>query len=84
MNQNLIDLFAGKEVIIPSYDFKVGMPFFDEKNKMILEENEFLILEGIHGLNDKLTPKIPNELKFKLYISALTQLNLDDSKKDCF
>ena len=81
LNQNLIDLFAGKEVIIPSYDFKVGMPFFDEKNKMILEENEFLILEGIHGLNDKLTPKIPNELKFKLYISALTQLNLDDSNR---
>jgi uridine kinase len=81
LNQNLIDLFDGKEVIIPSYDFKVGMPFFEESNKMSLEENEFLILEGIHGLNDKLTPKIPNELKFKLYISALTQLNLNDSNR---
>ncbi len=78
LNQNLIDLFDGKEVIIPTYNFHDGKPYFDEKNKMKLAENEILILEGIHGLNEKLTPKIPNELKFKLYLSALTQLNLDD------
>lgn len=78
LNQNLLDLFNKKEVIIPSYNFQEGMPVFDEKNKIKLEDHEILILEGIHGLNDKLTPKIPNELKFKLYLSALTQLNLDD------
>ena len=45
---------------------------------MILEEKDILILEGIHGLNDKLTPLVPAEYKFKIYLSALTQLNLDD------
>ena len=78
LNQNLVDLFAGKEVIIPSYDFHEGKPSFEEKNKMTLGENEILIMEGIHGLNPRLTPKIKDELKFKIYLSALTQLNLDD------
>ena len=78
LNKNLIDLFDSKEVIIPSYNFQEGKQNFDEKNKMKLEENEILIMEGIHGLNDRLTPKIPNEYKFKIYLSALTQLNLDD------
>lgn len=81
LNQNLIDLFAGKEVTIPSYDFHSGTSYFEEKNKMTLEENELLILEGIHGLNDKLTAKVPSELKFKIYLSALTQLNLDDHNR---
>jgi len=81
LNQNLIDLFAGKEVIIPSYDFSTGTSYLDEKNKFSLAPNELLIMEGIHGLNDKLTPKIPAELKFKIYLSALTQLNLDDHNR---
>lgn len=81
LNDNLIDLFSGKEVIIPSYDFHEGKPYFEEKNKMKLEENEILIMEGIHGLNDKLTPRIPSEMKFKIYLSALTQLNLDDHNR---
>jgi len=78
LNQNLLDLFAGKEVQIPSYDFHTSIPYFEESKKMVLKENEILIMEGIHGLNPKLTPKIPDELKFKIYLSALTQLNLDD------
>ena len=81
LNQNLVDLFAGKEVIIPSYDFHNGTQTFDENNKMRLEENEILIMEGIHGLNPSLTPKIPAEYKFKIYLSALTQLNLDDHNR---
>ena len=81
LNQNLVDLFAGKEVIIPSYDFHNGTQTFDENNKMRLEENEILIMEGIHGLNPRLTPKIPAEYKFKIYLSALTQLNLDDHNR---
>ena len=81
LNQNLIDLFDGKEVIIPSYDFHTGTSYFDEANKLKLEPNEILIIEGIHGLNPKLTPKIPEELKFKIYLSALTQLNLDDHNR---
>lgn len=81
LNQNLIDLFEGKTVTIPSYDFHTGTSYFDESNKMSLTENEILIMEGIHGLNPKLTPKVPEELKFKIYLSALTQLNLDDHNR---
>jgi len=81
LNENLMDLFAGKEVTIPSYDFHTGTSFFEEKNKMKLAANEILIMEGIHGLNDKLTPKVPAEYKFKIYLSALTQLNLDDHNR---
>lgn len=81
LNKNLIELFEGKEVNIPSYDFVDGVQFFEDKNKMTLSENDILIMEGIHGLNDKLTPLIPHELKFKIYLSALTQLNLDDHNR---
>ena len=81
LNQNLVDLFAGKEVIIPTYDFHTGSSYFEDKNKMKLEKNDILIMEGIHGLNDKLTPKVPAEYKFKIYLSALTQLNLDDHNR---
>ena len=81
LNENLVDLFAGKEVCIPSYDFHSGTSYFDENCKMTLKENEILIMEGIHGLNDKLTPKVPAEYKFKIYLSALTQLNLDDHNR---
>ena len=81
LNQNLVDLFAGKEVNIPSYDFHTGISYFEEKNKMTLADNEILIMEGIHGLNPKLTAKVPEECKFKIYLSALTQLNLDDHNR---
>ncbi|MCQ2590567.1 MAG: nucleoside kinase [Treponema sp.] len=81
LNQNLVDLFAGKTVNIPSYDFHTGTSYFEESNKMTLAENDILIMEGIHGLNPKLTPKVPEELKFKIYLSALTQLNLDDHNR---
>lgn len=80
LNQNLIDLFDGKEVSIPSYDFKSGTQNFTGKT-LKLSEKTILILEGIHGLNDKLTPLIPREKKFKLYLSALTQLNIDDHNR---
>lgn len=81
LNRNLIDLFDGKETAVPSYDFVDGVQFFEEKNRMRLEESGILIMEGIHGLNDRLTPHIPHELKFKIYLSALTQLNLDDHNR---
>ena len=81
LNQNLVDLFAGKEVNIPSYDFQTGTSYFEDKNKMTLADNEILIMEGIHGLNPKLTAKVPEECKFKIYLSALTQLNLDDHNR---
>ena len=81
LNNQLVDLFNGKEIIVPTYDFHTGTAYFEEKNKMTLKDNEILIMEGIHGLNDKLTPKVAPELKFKIYLSALTQLNLDDHNR---
>lgn len=81
VNDNLLDLFAGKEVVIPSYDFATGSRYFEDKNRMHLEKNDILIMEGIHGLNDRLTERIEHGLKFKLYLSALTQINLDDHNR---
>ncbi|MGL4985838.1 MAG: nucleoside kinase [Treponemataceae bacterium] len=83
LNKDLIKLFDYQEIEIPSYDFVDGRSFYSgaENKKMKLLPNDILILEGIHGLNDKLTPLIPNEVKFKIYVSALTQLNLDDHNR---
>lgn len=77
LNESLVLLFNGDEINIPSYDFVAGARKNTGK-KMRLEKNDILILEGIHALNDKLTPLIDPSLKFKIYVSALTQLNLDD------
>ncbi len=80
LNQQLLELFDGKEVELPVFDFKSG----SRKASGItvsLKNNELLILEGIHGLNDKLTPQIPAEYKLKIYVSALTQLNVDDHNR---
>jgi uridine kinase len=80
LNQQLLDLFSGKEVELPIFDFKSG----SRKASGItisLKNNELLILEGIHGLNEKLTPQIPPENKLKMYVSALTQLNIDDHNR---
>lgn len=77
LNNDLVDLFNKKEIQLPSYDFVEGKRFYSGKT-MNLQENDILILEGIHGLNDNLTPLIPKDKKFKIYLSALTQLNLDD------
>jgi len=80
LNQNLIDLFDGKVVQIPSYNFHEGSRYYTGET-MQLGQNDILVMEGIHGLNDKLTPLIPAEKKFKIYLSALTQLNLDDHNR---
>ncbi|MDE5613998.1 MAG: nucleoside kinase, partial [Treponemataceae bacterium] len=80
LNQNLVDLFAGKEIQVPSYNFDLGQPYYTGKT-MKLRPHDILIVEGIHGLNDRLTPLIKNEYKFKVYLSALTQLNIDDHNR---
>lgn len=76
LNENLTDLIAGKEVEIPVYNFITGER--EEKGKMMkVPENGIIIIEGIHGLNERLTKDIARENKFKIYISCLTQLNID-------
>lgn len=76
-NQDLEQLLAGKEVQLPTYNFITGMREYN-KPLMKLEEGELLVIEGIHGLNDVLTEGIAPENKFKIYISALTSLNIDE------
>lgn len=79
-NEQLKDLLSGKEVKLPSFNFKTGKrESFGEC--MRLPENGVLVIEGIHGLNEMLTSRIPKENKFKIYISALTQLNLDNHNR---
>ncbi|HWR11834.1 MAG TPA: nucleoside kinase [Rectinemataceae bacterium] len=80
LNELLLQLFSGDEVELPIYDFKAGTRRGTGQT-LRLSGHEILILEGIHGLNDALTPKIPQENKFKIYVSALTQLNLDDHNR---
>ena len=70
------DLLAGKKVKLPKFDFITGFREYDEVETK-LHENELLIIEGIHCLNDELSYSLPKENKYKVYISALTQLNLD-------
>ena len=76
-NQDMNELLTGREVEIPVYNFKTGKR--ETKGKMMqLGKDDLLVIEGIHGLNDKLSYSIPKEKKFKIYISALTQLDIDE------
>lgn len=79
-NIHLKKLLSGEEVEIPSYSFKLGKREWLGR-KMKLPKNGVLIVEGIHGLNEMLTSSIEKERKFKIYISPLTQLNLDDHNR---
>ena len=76
LNEHISRLLNGEEVEMPTFDFKEGHKQY-LGNKMKLEEDEVLVMEGIHCLNDALTPLIPKEQKYKIYISALTVLNID-------
>ena len=78
-NRDLNDLLAGKEVQLPKYNFLTGK---SEQGKTLkIDENQPIILEGIHGLNPLLTASIPDSQKFKIYLSVLTQINLDDHNR---
>ena len=80
LNENLTELIAGKEVEIPEYNFVSGER--EKKGKMMkVPENGLIIIEGIHGLNERLTSSIPKENKFKVYVSCLTQLNIDNHNR---
>jgi uridine kinase len=81
LNEQLLRLFAGDAVTLPVYDFKTGRRRESGGRTIRLGPRNILIVEGIHGLNDALTVAIDRSLKFKLYVSALTQLNLDDHNR---
>ena len=79
-NQNMMDLLAGKEVLLPTFNFKTGKREYNTKPQQ-LGTNDILVIEGIHCLNDALTYKLNADNKFKIYISALTQLNIDEHNR---
>ena len=76
-NQDVTDLLAGKEVALPTYNFKDGKREY-LGNTLKLGDGDILLMEGIHGLNPELTRSIPDEQKFRIFVSALTTLNIDD------
>ncbi len=77
LNDHLQRMFNGERVEIPTFDFLKGDPFYDGKS-IQLGPNSILVVEGIHALNPKLTAQIADELKFKVYVSTLTQIAIDD------
>jgi len=81
LNEQLRAVYRNREISLPVYDFKTGKSEKERGEKIRMDRRTVLIVEGIHALNDALTPGIPRESKFKLYVSALTQLNLDDHNR---
>ena len=75
-NQNMVDLISGETVTLPKFDFKLGKRVPGRTLKV--GKNEPIIIEGIHALNDRMAPDIPNSNKFKIFIAPQAQINLDD------
>lgn len=79
-NRDMGRLLAGEKVELPSFDFSQGKRMY-KGNCLSLGSDDILVIEGIHCLNDKLSYTLPKESKFKIYISALTQLNIDEHNR---
>ncbi|MBR1742015.1 MAG: nucleoside kinase [Lachnospiraceae bacterium] len=79
-NKQMTALLAGERVELPTFNFVIGRQEYKGDYRQ-LGKNDILVIEGIHGLNDKLSYTLPRESKFKIYISALTQLNIDEHNR---
>lgn len=79
-NQNINDLLAGKEVDMPTFNFLTGHKEFGKRLTSI-KSSQPIVIEGIHALNEEMTRELPAEQKFKIYISPLTQLNIDSHNR---
>lgn len=79
-NKNLNSLIKGEEIVNPKFDFQTGKRLTDG-TRLKMGKDSILVIEGIHGLNEKLTETIPKELKLKIYVSALTQINIDNTHR---
>ena len=77
LNRDMTALLNGERVELPYFNFKTGKREY-KGNFIQMKETDVLVLEGIHGLNEKLTWSLPSESKFRIYISALTQLDIDE------
>ena len=76
-NNDLHRLLSGEEIEVPTFDFEMGRRVFKGK-KLKLSSNSVLVMEGIHALNPELTAMIPDELKYRIYVSVLTSISLDN------
>ena len=76
-NSDMQKLLNGERVLLPSFNFKIGKREYKD-HYMQLGDRDILVIEGIHGLNERMSASLPRESKFKIYISALTQLNIDE------
>jgi uridine kinase len=79
-NKNILDLIAGKKIHLPKFSFTEGEKSFNG-DFMKMEENSIILVEGIHALNPVVSEKIPTNKKFKVYVSALTPLNIDSNNR---
>ena len=79
-NRDMLALLSGERVELPVFNFKTGKREY-KGDFLQLGKDDILVIEGIHGLNDKLSYALPKESKFKIYISALTQLNIDEHNR---
>lgn len=80
LNEDLLDLLEGKEVILPSFNFIKGIRTLSNR-KIKMKDNTILIIERIHALNPKLTDYIPEKNKYKIYVSVLTGINIDSTNR---
>ena len=80
LNRDMTALLNGERVELPYFNFKTGKREY-KGNFIQMKETDVLVLEGIHGLNEKLTWSLPSESKFRIYISALTQINVDEHNR---
>ena len=76
-NTHLTKLLDGEEVIVPTFDFIKGKRYFD-KSAVKLEKNDIIVIEGLHAINEKLTSSIDKKYKYKIFISPLESLNIDN------
>jgi uridine kinase len=79
-NRHLADLLEGREVAVPKFDFETGRRAAGHR-LLWLEDDQLLLVEGIHALNPKISASVPERYKFRTYISALTQLTLNDHSR---
>ena len=77
-NTKISDLISGKEVVLPKYNYELGKKEFNDDKKVRMREKSIIIIEGVHAFNEKFTEMIPNKNKYKIYVSSLTPLNIDN------
>ena len=80
-DKQMQQLLNGEEVSLPTYNFSTGSKEYNDNNKMKLDDKDILIIEGIHALDTKILTNISRDRKYKIYISPLTELSLDDHNR---